>query len=66
MKYKGKELKEITTSQVFDPPKPMFVGKPGCMTEEEHANGIELCLKDRFEGCWKGDILNSIPWRRNG
>jgi hypothetical protein len=25
MKYKGKELKEITTPQVFDPPKQMFV-----------------------------------------
>ena len=25
MKYKGTKLKEITTPQVFDPPKPMFV-----------------------------------------
>lgn len=34
-------------------------------TAEELALGIELCLKDRIEGGWKGDILNPIPWRQN-
>lgn len=34
-------------------------------TPEEFALGIELCLKSRIEGGWKGDILNPISWRRN-
>ena len=34
-------------------------------TPEEFALGIELCLKARIEGGWKGDILNPIPWRQN-
>ena len=34
-------------------------------TPEEFALGIELCLKDRIEGAWRGDILNPISWRRN-
>lgn len=59
--YQGEEIFRVNHLQIS-----MFVGKPGCMTEEEHEHGIELCLKDRFEGGWKGDILNPIPWKRNG
>lgn len=43
----------------------MFVWKPGCMAKDEHGHAIKLCLKDRFEGGWKGDILNPVSWGRN-
>lgn len=32
---------------------------------EEFNLGIELCLKARIEGGWKGDILNPIPCGQN-
>lgn len=59
--YNGEEIYRFNHLQTS-----MFVGKLGCMTEEEQGHAIELCLKDRFEGGWKGDILNPVPWGRDG
>jgi hypothetical protein len=57
--YKGEEIFRFNHLQTS-----MFVGKPGCMTVEEHEHSIELCLKDRFDGNWKGDILNPNRWKK--
>lgn len=59
--YNGEEIYRFNHLQTS-----MFVGKLGCMTEEEQGHAIELCLKDRFEGGWKGDILNPVPCGRDG
>ena len=31
-------------------------------TDEERTRGIELCIKARVAGGWRGDILNPVPW----
>ena len=31
-------------------------------TVEERTRGIELCIKARVVGGWRGDILNPVPW----
>lgn len=49
MKYKGKELKEITTPQVFDPPKQMFVWNSGMveMNQEPYKETVYAVVKIR-------------------
>ena len=31
-------------------------------TNEERTSGIELCIKARVVGGWRGDILHPVPW----
>ena len=63
MKYKGKELVEITTPQIFDPPQEMLVWNDTFLTEPKKVNVCAIVkLKDYYAAIEIGKVP-SYQWQ---